>query len=125
MVNYGFPLEKFNEYVIKFADLNEIDEISNEYKNILLEYKDNEQLHANLLAMMLNFAIVFGRSDTVDFLLDLGADPNNFDSNNYIHELLVENEINENIIKHMENSFESHGFKVNLFDCQKPLIYDG
>lgn len=72
--------------------------------------------------MMLDYAIISGRSDILEHLLKLGANPHNIDPNNNIHELINDNEINKKIVRQMEKIFTKYGFNVDLHDEDNSII---
>lgn len=77
---YGLSTKKYNEYVSRFIDLTSIpDVISPEFEKTANKYRKRRP---RILAMMLEYAIISGRPDIIQHLLDLGASPYNIIEDN-------------------------------------------
>lgn len=111
-LTYNLSDSTYNNYVSNFSQLTEENGISTKFDKIAKLYTGKQQ-HL-VLAMMLEYAIVSGRVDIIEYLLDLGANPYLISEHNYIHELLSDNDIDNKIIIQMESVINMRGYKINL-----------
>lgn len=115
--NYIEYKELCNDYVDIFSNLTSTNAISSEFNTIAKSYTGIQQ--NIILAMMLEYAIIGGRVDIIEHVLDLGANPNFICKQNYIHELLNDTGIDKKTIIQMEYAINRRGYNINL------TIYNG